>query len=148
MEHINHYTNLVEEVIRDLGVDPATARGEKPGTWNMRLGSANVWIDVWQSKDKDGNPVDGGYMQIMAPICEVPVENQAAFTKELLEINHTLYGVGFTIFEKWAYIKAIRELEGLDKSEVRATFDRIGIYADDYDDVLKAKYWPAQGGRG
>lgn len=148
MQHINHYFDMVEDVIRDLGVDPATCRAEKPGTWNLRLGSASVWVDVWQSKDQNGNLVDGGYLQIMAPICEVPEVNQAAFTKELLEINHRLYGVGFTIFEKWSYIKAIRELEELDKSEVRATFDRVGIYADDYDDMLKAKYWPVEGGRG
>jgi hypothetical protein len=50
--------------------------------------------------------------------------------------------VAFTIFKDKAYIKSIRELEGLDKSEVKSTFDRIGIYADDYDDKLKAKYFP------
>ncbi|MEJ0032883.1 MAG: hypothetical protein WDO15_22075 [Bacteroidota bacterium] len=53
-----------------------------------------------------------GYFQALALICDVPVTNQALFTKELLEINHSLYGVGFTIFRDKAYIKAIRELEG------------------------------------
>jgi hypothetical protein len=142
MQPIQHYYDLVEEVIRDLKVDPALCRGTQSGQWNMRLGSANVWIDVFQSKDKDGNVMNYGYLQLMAPVCDVPVNNQHIFTKELLEINHSLYGVAFTIFKDKAYIKSIRELEGLDKSEVKSTFDRIGIYADDYDDKLKAKYFP------
>jgi len=36
----------------------------------------------------------------------------------------------------------------LDKSEISSTFNRVGVYADDYDDVLKAKYFPVSGGRG
>ena len=148
MQAIQHYYNLVEEVIRDLGVDPTTARGDQAGQWNMRLGSAAVWIDVFQSKDADGKLVDYGYMQILAPVCDVPTDRQAEFTLELLQTNHVLYGVAFTIYGNKSYIKSIRELEGLDKSEVRATFDRVGIYADDYDDKLKAKYFPASGGRG
>lgn len=146
MQPIQHYYNLVEEVISGYKVDPVTARGQQPGQWNMKLGSASVWIDVFQAKDAQGNYTSYGYLQLMAPVCDVPVENQHLFTKELLEINHTLYGVGFTIFQDKAYIKSIRELEGLDKSEIKSTFDRVGIYADDWDDKLKAKYFAFTGG--
>lgn len=149
MQPLQHYYNLVEEVISGLKVDPATARGTNPGQWNLKLGSASVWIDVFQSKDAQGNLIDYGYLQFLAPVCEVPVNNQHIFTKELLELNHSLYGVGFTIFGNNAYIKTIRELDGLDKSEILSTFNRVGIYADDWDDKLKAKYFPfAGGGRG
>ena len=148
MQSIQHYYNMVEEVITGLGVDPATCRGDQAGQWNLKLGSASVWVDVFQSKDAQGNLIDYGYLQILAPVCEVPVANQSLFTKELLEINHTLYGVAFTIYGNNAYIKAIRELEGLDKSEISSTFNRVGVYADDWDDKLKAKYFPATGGRG
>ena len=149
MHPIDHYYKLAEEVITDLGVDLKLARGEQPGQWNLRLGSASVWIDVFQSRDAQGNLLPNGYLQVLAPVCDVPVNNQHLFTKELLEINHTLYGVGFTIFKDKAYIKSIRELEGLDKSEIRATFDRVGIYANDWDDKLKAKYFGfSDGGRG
>ena len=148
MQAIQHYYNLVEEVIRDLGVDPAITRGDQPGQWNMRLGSASVWIDVFQSKDAQGNLINYGYLQILAPVCDVPKDRAAEFTLELLQTNHTLYGVAFTVHTDKAYIKSIRELEGLDKSEIRATFDRVGIYANDHDDKLKAKYFPVTGGRG
>jgi hypothetical protein len=83
---------------------------------------------------------------VIAPVCEVPVNNQQLFTKELLEINHSLYGVAFTVFKEWAYIKSIRELQGLDKTEVMSTFDRVGIYADEWDDKLRTKYQIFSGG--
>jgi hypothetical protein len=143
---IEHYRNLVEEVLRDYKIDPATARGQQPGQWNLTWGSAKVWVDVIQSKDAQGNLLQSGYFQVMAPVCEVPVNNQHLFTKELLESNHALYGVAFSIFKENAYIKALRELEGLDKSEVKATFDRVGIYADEWDDKLKTKYFAFSGG--
>jgi hypothetical protein len=147
MQHnIEHYHKLVDEVLTDYKIDPATAKGQIPGQWNLKWGSASVWVDVFQSKDAQGNLVQAGYFQVMAPVCEVPVNNQHLFTKELLETNHSLYGVAFSIFKDKAYIKSLRELEGLDKSEIKATFDRVGIYADEWDDKLKAKYFAFSGG--
>jgi hypothetical protein len=147
MQHpIQHYYNLVEDVLAEYKIDPATCRGQQPGQWNLKRGTASIWVDVFQSKDAQGNSVSYGYLQVIAPVCEVPVNNQHLFTKELLEINHTLYGVSFTIYMDKAYIKSIRELEGLDKSEVRTAFDRVGIYADEWDDKLKSKYFAFSGG--
>jgi hypothetical protein len=148
MQHpIEHYHNLVEQVLTEYKVDPATARGQSPGQWNLKLGSASVWVDIFQTKDAQGNLTQNGYFQVIAPICEVPVNNQNLFTKELLEANHSLYGVAFSIYKDWAYIKSIRELMGLDKTEVMSTFDRVGIYADEWDDKLKTKYGIFSGGR-
>jgi hypothetical protein len=145
---IQHYYNMFEQVLGEYKVDPTTARGQAPGQWNLKLGSASVWVDIFQSKDAQGNPAQYGYLQMLAPVCDVPVNNQHIFTKDLLEINHSLYGVGFTIFKDKAYIKTIRELQGLDISEIKSTLDRVGIYANDWDDKLKAKYGILpQGGR-
>lgn len=147
MEHpIQFYYNLFEEALADYQIDPASARGQQPGQWNLKLGSASVWVDIFQSKDAQGNLTNYGYFQVMAPVCDVPVNNQHVFTKELLEINHGLYGVFFTIYQERAYIKSIRELQGLDKSEIKSTLDRVGIYADDFDDKLKSRYFGFSGG--
>ncbi|MBL7835233.1 MAG: YbjN domain-containing protein [Cyclobacteriaceae bacterium] len=137
---IQHYYNMFEQVLVEYKIDPTTARGQAPGQWNLKLGSASVWVDIFQSKDANGNLQQYGYLQVLAPVCDVPINNQHLFTKELLEINHQLYGVGFTIFRDKAYIKSIRELQGLDISEIKSTLDRVGIYANDWDDKLKAKY--------
>lgn len=150
MQHpIEHYYELIETALAEYNFDPTTSRGQAPGQWNLKFGSASIWADVFQSKDAQGNPTQYGYFQALALVCDVPVDNQALFTKELLEINHQLYGVAFTIYRDKAYIKAIRELEGLDKSEVKATFDRVSIYANDWDDKLKQKYFGfSEGSRG
>jgi hypothetical protein len=137
---IQHYYTMFEQVLAEYKVDPTTARGQAPGQWNLKLGSASVWVDIFQSKDAQGNLAQYGYLQMLAPVCDVPVNNQHIFTKDLLEINHSLYGVAFTIFKDKAYIKSIRELQGLDISEIKSTLDRVGIYANDWDDKLKAKY--------
>lgn len=144
---IQHYFNLFEEVLSENNIDPATARGSAPGQWNLKLGSANVWVDINQSKDANGNPVNNGFMQVMAPICDVPVNNQHIFTKELLEANHSLFGVGFTIFREMAYMKSTRELQGLDKAEVLSTLMLVGRNADEWDDKLKTKYGLFAAGR-
>lgn len=150
MNHsIQHYYTMFEQVLVEYKIDPTTARGQAPGQWNLKLGSASVWVDIFQSKDAQGNLTQYGYLQVLAPVCDVPVNNQNLFTKELLEINHSLYGVGFTIFKDKAYIKSIRELQGLDISEIKSTLDRVGIYANDWDDKLKTKYGIfTDGGRG
>lgn len=134
---------MIDNIIRSFGVDPAACKSETPGQWNLKKGSAPVWIDVWQVQNEER-----GYFQVMAPVCQVPVNNQHLFTKELLEINHTLYGVAFTIFKDWAYIKMIREVDGMDQREAEAMINRVGNYADDYDDKLKAKYDLATADRG
>ncbi len=134
--NLQKYYDFVENCISSVGVSPSICRGKKIGQWNLKKGSANVWINVWETEKKDY-----GYFQCMAPIVEVPTENTEAFYREILEINHNLYGVGMTKFNSWIYLKAIRELTGIDQNEMMATINRIGIYADKYDDLLKNKYW-------
>jgi len=142
MKNIESYYQIIENCIKRLGVDPAVCRGEKAGQWDLKKGSASVWIDVWKKENEDY-----GYMQIMAPISEVPANNKEDFFREVLEINHNLYGVGMTKYENWIYIKIIRELEDLSEDEAFAMFNRIGNYADEYDDFFKNKYFN-KGNRG
>ncbi len=142
MKNIEHYYQIIENCIKRLGVYPAICRGEKSGQWDLKKGSASVWIDVWKKENEDY-----GYMQIMAPISEIPANNKEAFYQEVLEINHDLYCVGMTKHENWIYIKIIRELEDLSEEEAFAMFNRIGNYADQYDDHFKDKYF-STGNRG
>lgn len=136
MTDIGKYYQMVEEVILGLGVDPSICKGERDGQWSLTKGSANVWIDVWKAANGFS-----GYLQIMAPVVAIPLTNREIFFREILDINHTLYGVAMTAFDDWIYMKTVRELDGLDQAEITAMFNRVGGYADDYDDMLKEKYW-------
>ena len=135
------YYQMVENNIKKLGIDPAACRGEKEGQWNLKKGSANVWVDIWETDDGSY-----GYFQCVAPVVKVPEKNKKAFYEEILEINHRLYGVGMTKYGEHIFIKTIRELEGLDENEMMAMLNRIGNYADDYDDLLYNKYWGEESG--
>lgn len=134
-ESLAKYYEIVEEAIRELGVNPVVSRGEKPGQWDLKRGSATIWVDVFYI-DKN----EAGYFQALSPIVKVPEDGDIDMFKELLEINHTFYGVAFTLYKDWVYVKAIREVNGLDQSEVLAMLNRIGFYADEWDDKLKEKY--------
>ncbi len=135
MADLKNYYTLVEEIIQELGVDPVTCRGEEEGQWNLQKGSVPVWIDVFYDENNSTS-----YVQVMAPITELPPTNREAFFEEVLEIGHDLFGVAFTKYENWLYLKSIRETEGLDKSEMRATMNRIGTYSEDYEAHFK-KYF-------
>ena len=136
MQDLSSAFSMIEAVFAEFGIDPVACRGEKPGQWQLVRGSAKVWVDVWYI-ETEGR----AYFQAMSPVMMFPTPDQhLPFFKELLEINDQLFGVGFTIFNGWAWLKHIRELDGLDKDEAMATINRIGIYADKYDDILKGKY--------
>jgi len=66
---------------------------------------------------------------------------------EALEVNHKLFGCGITKFNKWLYIKGIRELDDLSEKEITAMVNRVGNYTDQYDDHFKNKFSLQGGGR-
>lgn len=142
MSDLTQHYQIIENCIKRLGVDPAVCRGEKPGQWNLKKGSASVWIDVFK-REKDYY----GYFQCMAPVVQIPQNRKEEFYQELLELNHSLYGVAMTKYKDWIYIKTIRELKDMSEDEAFAMITRIGNYADDYDDKFRNKYFDQDGGR-
>jgi len=44
-------------------------------------------------------------------------------------------------------VKVIREVDGLDAKETAAMINRVGWYADEYDDKLKVRYGVTTGER-
>jgi hypothetical protein len=135
MQYLSVYFQMVEACISSLGLDPSTLRGAKEGQWNLQKGSAPVWVDVFYDEHNQCS-----YIQMLSPIVEVPANNTIAFYEEVLKKGHDLFGVGFTQFDKWVYIKSIRECENLQQAEVMAMLNRVGVYADEYDDYFKNKY--------
>lgn len=135
MSNHTQYHAIVEKCIKELGLDPATVRGEKSGQWNLTKGSVKVYIDlILNEKDKKT------YFQVLAPVMKMPTSNRDNLTLELLQINHHIYGSAFTVFNDFVCLKSIRECEGLDAEEAFLTITRIGNYADHYDDILKKRY--------
>lgn len=135
MQDLTPYYQIVEECIQELGVDPVGCRGKEPGQWNLRKGSARVWIDLWHIESENR-----AYYQVMSPVLPIPKENVKAFYEELLLINDKLFGVAFTVHKNWAWLKVVREVEGMDHNEAMAMMVRVGKYADRYDNELADRY--------
>ena len=132
---------MIEQVIRRVGVDPETARGQKEGQWNLKKGTSPVWVDLWF--------LDGEtrlFFQVMSPVVPLPVvELRAAFCEDLLRLNDKLFASTFTLRDGHAWIKSIREADGLDASEAELTIRRIGYYGEKYRQLLQEKYAPEAG---
>jgi hypothetical protein len=137
MPDLTAYYQIVEEGIDQLGVNAQEARGENDGEWNLKRGTASVWIDLWYIEEEQG-----AYFQVMSPIMTLPEDetNMYKLTLELLKINYTLFGVGFAVQEDGVYLKNIREVEELDPSEVVYMIGRCGNYGDSYNDELVKKF--------
>jgi hypothetical protein len=133
------YYDLVEQVIATLGAPVEECRTVEngqavPGQWNLMKGSANVFVDVY-------TPSDGlAYCCVASPIMEVVTGKLKELYEKLLILNHQMYAASFSINEGWIWLRIVRECEGMDANECRAMFDRVGWYADQYDDDLKAEF--------
>jgi hypothetical protein len=135
MENLNKYYQLIERCIANLGVDPLQCRGKKPGSWTLNKGSIQVWVDIWYIERERR-----AYFQVMSPVMKLPDAGREELFTELLQINDRLFGVGFTLYKDTIWLKHIRETENLQESEIAHTLNRVGNYADQYDDLLKQKY--------
>jgi hypothetical protein len=135
MSNIQNYYDMIEGIIRNLGIDPASCRGNVAGSWSLQRGSAPVYIDCWLI-EAEGR----AYFQVMAPVIQVPTENRETFFFDLLSFNDKLFSCAFALHKDWAWIKMIRECDGLDAQEANAIIQRVGSYADQYDDILKEYY--------
>lgn len=127
---------LIEQSIADLNVDPGLCRGEKIGQWSLTYKGSTVWIDLFNFPDKP----EKYYFQVMSPLLRVPDRNQEAFFKNVLEVNHHLYGSWISIKNDWLYVMCLREADNLDKTEIDATLDRVAFYSADYHGKLAFKF--------
>lgn len=135
MEDLTYHYAIVEKAIRDLGVDPTTCRGENPGSWNMVKGSARIMLDLWYVEQEKR-----AYFSVISPVMKFPKSSSESLSRELLSINHLLYGAAFTLYNDVVYMRTIREVDGMDSSEAGAMLLRVANYADHYDDILQQKF--------
>jgi len=127
---------IVEQSLKDLGVNPADAAGPNKGQWSITYKGSTVWIDVFNFETQP----ERYYVQVMSPLLAAPTKNQASFYQNVLEINSLLYGCAICKKDAWLYVINIRESVGLDKSEFDATLDRVAFYSSDYKGKLSFKY--------
>jgi hypothetical protein len=127
------YSAMIEEIIRSFGIDPVTCREQKPGQWTLYRGSARVFVDLYTAEGSD-------YICVASPVMEMPSKALLPFYRKLLELNHEMYAASFSVKENCVWLRIVREVEGLDQNEATAMLNRVGAYADQFDDLLTGEF--------
>lgn len=127
---------LIDEVLGELGHDPAASRVTEPQTlhaWRIRKGSALTRVTLVERAEFSHLRVCSIVMTLDGDV------DRAALHQKLLELNATLCGAAFAIDESdHVLLLAERSCLDLDRSEVRELIRRVTTYADDHDDTLVA----------
>lgn len=128
------YYQMIEKIISKIGLSPDECR-QDTGRWAFYRGSALVIVDIFHSAPNNEN-----YMLISSPVVKVPTKNVEQFYRRILEINHFMYQASFSAKDGQAFLRILRECRGLDEAEIEAMVQRVGYYADEYDDILKQEF--------
>ena len=136
MPILHKYYSTVEQAIVKIGLDPVKFRGEQEGEWTLHRGEYTIWIDVWNDPMEDV-----AYLQVVAPVIEIPEESQAVLFRELLQINLQLCGVAFSVHGEKVVLKGTRVAEGLDMEEAYAMIMLISKYVSNFAPMLLKRYF-------
>jgi hypothetical protein len=130
--------NLVEKVIRGLGLDPATTRvksADDQAHWTLARGSASLLVTLV----KTGQSL---YVRVASPLMTLPEPGkQEALFRHLLELNAG--GLGNAAFGLRAdCVTALTErpVVGLDEAELGQMIRHLGALADTFDDRLVKEF--------
>ena len=136
MPNLHKYYNTVELAITKIGLDPIKFRGDQAGEWTLHRGNYSIWIDVWN------DPVEEvTYLQVIAPVMDIPDESQEVLFKELLQINVQLCGIAFAVHGEKVVLKGTRVAEGLDMEEAYAMIMLISKYVGNFAPMLLKRYF-------
>ena len=140
-EDLARAISLVAQTIRELGVDPDTARTDSPdgsARFVLRRGSVRVAVQVLPPREGASH----GSLRVVAPIVDLPAESsQLPFLRRLLEVNaRELAGAAFGIVADAVVLVSERSLEDLDASEVQTIVHVVDVAADTWDDALADEF--------
>ncbi|OGF62578.1 MAG: hypothetical protein A2Y62_11745 [Candidatus Fischerbacteria bacterium RBG_13_37_8] len=127
--NIVQYEKMVNDLIGSFGVDPEKCRHRPRNLWSLYKGSALIYIEIFKA-DKDD------FIEASSPIMKLPSRNLLAFYRKLLELNFQNLGVKYFVRDDWVYLAENRQLQGLDYDELRVMVERVGGFADQWDDPL------------
>ena len=138
----NVVTEMVHKYAESVGLSREQCFNEQKGTWNSKLGSANIQIYIETINFSNGSSRE--YLRIFSPLLEIPVaqQAQAAFYRHLLELNDGNLGVKITVMPNtnWVYATYERDIRGIDYEEVATCIGDLELWADKLDDELKERF--------
>jgi hypothetical protein len=134
---------LIEEVLTELGHDPAATRQTKTSAlhaWRIVKGSAATVVSLV-------NRTEFPHLRVCSVVMTIDDKVERSLLHQaLLDLNATLCGAAFATDGDRVLMVSERSTLDLDKSEVRELIKRVTTYADDHDDMLVSHYGGTMGG--
>lgn len=133
---LEHYRELIEEILSDLGIDPADNLEEDSDhrcSWCVKRGSATVFIELFSEEAES-------YFMVDCPMLKLPATGLEGFYRRLLELNDRLVEASLVIRGDEVHLVGIRPLKGMDSHEAAGMLDRISAWADSLDNPLSEEF--------
>jgi len=132
---LDQYAELVEQILRGIGVDPALARMNVDSGfgWNFKRGSALIEVYLAQADDVT-------YFRVLSPILHLAQSNLLPLYRRLLELNLQVTNAAFGLHTDLLYVFSERRLDGLDPQEANSIINLVAQYADEFDEKLQAEF--------
>lgn len=118
-------TKLLESILESLKINVTLARRSQ-SSWRIDEGSARI----------DVNYYENGIIIGDTKLCAIPSENINKIYDYLLEENHKLSYLQFSINENSIYLSYLIVDSSLTKDEGRVALERLIKYSNKYDDIL------------
>jgi hypothetical protein len=128
-KNFNFYKSMIEEIIKEWNIDPATIYNPESQAWFLVQGSTRFEVGFFNYNNKD-------YFYVASPIVKLPEENLLPFYRRLLELNDFYIGVKLSVRANQVWMLGQRECDGMGKSEAKTIIDDVRLLADDLDDKL------------
>jgi hypothetical protein len=132
-----NYVEVIETVISSLQQDQsAMVSHDQSGgrLWKFKYGSVEVFVQLLGTSDEDT-------LNVWAPILKLPVANETALLRKLMEMNWgDTFEARFAIVKNQVVVCAQRTLAELSPAEVSRNITIVATIADDNDDALQAEF--------
>ena len=120
---IHTFYNVVDEAIASLGLNAEETKGDQPGQWNLKKGSFDIMVDVWEQEKQF-------LFQVICPLCNLPDDNKEGFMLHLLQKNYGLSSLAYAIMEDSVYLKYTTEMNLLTTENIVTLRTKTAFYAE------------------
>ena len=128
--------DAIEVVIDSLdsGDTALVSHGKTGHLWKFQYGSVEVFVKLTGSSGED-------VLTVWAEVLRLPVKNEAALTRQLLELNwNTTFEARFAIADGQVSVMTTRSVEDLSAAEISRAITIVAGIADEHDDRLLAEF--------
>lgn len=130
------YVEVIETVISSLEQEGTAMvnHSEDGHLWKFKYGSVEVFVQLSGESDDDT-------FTAWSPVHKLPVQNEAAMMRHLLELNcGATFEAAFGIIDQSVVVFSTRTLQDINASEISRLMTIVASIADENDDVLLKEY--------